>query len=78
MKIIMIVSTMDINTNCILITYLYIIPKNKKFGCVGRGDLTFLFKSCEIDKSLFHKRGDLSSSVEDNKSFTNRPSGLQK
>ena len=28
-----------------------IIPKTKKFGCVGRGDLTFLFKSCEIDKS---------------------------
>ena len=26
-----------------------IIPKTKKFGCVGRGDLTFLFKSCEID-----------------------------
>ena len=25
-----------------------IIPKTKKFGCVGRGDLTFLFKSCEI------------------------------
>ena len=24
-----------------------IIPKTKKFGCVGRGDLTFLFKSCE-------------------------------
>ena len=28
-----------------------IIPKTKKFGCVGRGDLTFLFQSCEIDKS---------------------------
>ena len=28
-----------------------IIPKTKKFGCVGREDLTFLFKSCEIDKS---------------------------
>ena len=28
-----------------------IIPKTKKFGCVGRGDLTFLFKSCEIDRS---------------------------
>ena len=24
-----------------------IISKTKKFGCVGRGDLTFLFKSCE-------------------------------
>ena len=23
----------------------------KKFGCVGRGDLTSLFKSCEIDRS---------------------------
>ena len=28
-----------------------IIPKTKKFGCVGKGDLTFLFKSCEIDRS---------------------------
>ena len=28
-----------------------IIPKTKKFGCLGRGDLTFLFKSCEIDRS---------------------------
>ena len=28
-----------------------IIPKTKKFGCVGRGDLTFLFKSCEIYES---------------------------
>ena len=28
-----------------------IIPKTKKFGCVGGGDLTFLFKSCEIDRS---------------------------
>ena len=28
-----------------------IIPKTKKCGCVGRGDLTFLFKSCEIDRS---------------------------
>ena len=40
----------------ILYTYTYtyrysIIPKTKKFGCVGRGDLTFLFKSCELDKS---------------------------
>ena len=31
--------------------YLSIIPKTKKFGCVGRGDLTFLFKSCEIYES---------------------------
>ena len=28
-----------------------IIPKTKKFGCVGMGDLTFLFKSCEIYES---------------------------
>ena len=28
-----------------------IMPKTKKFGCVGRGDLTFLFKSCEIYES---------------------------
>ena len=27
------------------------IPKTKKFGCVGRGDLNFLFKSCEIYES---------------------------
>ena len=31
--------------------YIYIIPKIKKFGCVGRGDLTFLFKSCEMYES---------------------------
>ena len=30
---------------------IYNIPKTKKFGCVGSGDLTFLFKSCEIYKS---------------------------
>ena len=28
-----------------------IIPKTKKFGCVGRGDLTFLFLSCEMYES---------------------------
>ena len=27
------------------------IPKTKKIFCVGREDLTFLFKRCEIDKS---------------------------
>ena len=27
------------------------LPKTKKFGSVGRGDLTSLFKSCEIDRS---------------------------
>ena len=37
----------------------YILPKTKKFGCVSRGDLTFLFKSSEIDKV----RGDVSSNV---------------
>ena len=31
--------------------YIYILPKTKKFGCGGRGDLTLLFKTCEIDKS---------------------------
>ena len=30
---------------------LYIIPKAKNFGYVGRGDLTLLFNSCEIDES---------------------------
>ena len=34
-----------------LLIYIYILPKTKKFGCVGRGDLTSLFKSCEIDRS---------------------------
>ena len=27
------------------------LPKTKKFDCVGSGDLTSLFKSCEIDRS---------------------------
>ena len=39
------------NTNsdvCIIYVYIYYA---KKFGCVGRGDLTFLFKSCEIYES---------------------------
>ena len=27
------------------------LPKTKKFGCVSRGDLTSLFKSCEIERS---------------------------
>ena len=27
------------------------LPKTKKFDCLGRGDLTSLFKSCEIDRS---------------------------
>ena len=33
------------------VMYNIIIPKTKKFGCVGRGDLTFHFKSCEIYES---------------------------
>ena len=33
------------------VLYNIYVPNTKKFGCVGRGDLTFLFKSCEIDKS---------------------------
>ena len=34
------------------IHYVYVsLPKPKKFGCVGREDLTLLFKSCEIDES---------------------------
>ena len=37
--------------NIVRIVWLCIIPKTKKFGCVGRGDLTFLFKSCEIYES---------------------------
>ena len=28
-----------------------IISKTKKFGCVGRGNQTFLFKSCEMYES---------------------------
>ena len=39
-----------------------IIPKTKKFGCVGRADLTFLFKSVKYMKV----RGDLYSRVENN------------
>ena len=35
------------------------IPKTKKFGSVRRGDLTFLFKSCEI----YESQGDLSSTT---------------
>ena len=53
-----------------------IIPKTKKFGCVGRGDLTLLFFS-KVVKSI-KVRGDLSTNVEDNKSFKSRPSGLKK
>ena len=41
------------------------LPETKKFGCMGRGDLTFLFKSCEI----LEVRGDLSINVENKKSL---------
>ena len=27
------------------------LPKTQNFDCLGRGDLTSLFKSCEIDRS---------------------------
>ena len=46
-----------------ILSFLFIIlPKNKKFVCVGRGDLTLFFplKSYEIDKSP----GDLFSNVK--------------
>ena len=45
--------------------YIY-LQKTKKFGCMGRGDLTslFFFKSCEI----LEVRGDLSINVENKKS----------
>ena len=39
-----------------------IIPKTKKFGCVGRGDLTFFSKVVKYMKV----RGGLSSRVENN------------
>ena len=48
------------------------IPKTKKFDCLGRGDLTFLFFS-KVEK-LIEVREDLSSTVENKESFTNRPS----
>ena len=40
----------------------------KKFGCVGRGDLTSLFFS-KVTKWI-EVRGDLCSNVENKKSFT--------
>ena len=51
--------------------YIYIyLPKTKKFGCVGRGDLTSLFIS-KVAKWI-EVRGDLCSNVENKKSFTSR------
>ena len=55
--------------------YIY-LPKTKKFGCVGRGDLTSLFFS-KVAKWI-EVRGDLCSNVENKKSFTSRPSGVCK
>ena len=65
----------------IIYTYLHIciytyLPKTKKFGCVGRGDLTSLFFS-KVAKWI-EVRGDLCSNVENKKSFTNRPSDRKK
>ena len=48
----------------------------KKFNCLGRGDLTFLFFS-KVMKSI-EVRGDLSINVENKESFTSRPSGMEK
>ena len=31
--------------------FIYYIYQKPKIGCVGRGDLTSRFKSCEIDRS---------------------------
>ena len=47
------------------------LPKTKKFGCVGREDLASLIYS-KVAK--IEVRGDLSSNVENKKSFTSRPS----
>ena len=32
----------------ISVLFILYLPKTKKFGCVERGDLAFIFKSCEI------------------------------
>ena len=52
---------LNIERSVVLVTPIcIIIPKTKMFGCIGKGDLTFLFKSCEIDKSqgrLVQQRG---------------------
>ena len=50
------------------------LPKTKKFGYVGRGDLTLLFFSKFVKQ--IKVRGDLPTNVEDNKSFTSQPSDL--
>ena len=51
-----------------------ILPKTKKFGCVG--DLTFLLLSKGVKQIKVW--GDLSNNVENNKSFASRPSDPQK
>ena len=50
------------------------MPKTKKFDCLGRKDLTFLFFSKVV--KLIEVRGDLSSTVENKESFRSRPSSL--
>ena len=45
-----------------------IIPKTKKFGCLCRGDLTFLFFS-KVVKQI-EVRGDVSSNVKNVKLYT--------
>ena len=53
------------------------LPKTKKFGCVGGGDLTLLFFSKVVKQMKVG--GDLSTNVDDNKSFkksTVRPTKL--
>ena len=46
--------------------YIYVyLPKTKKFGCVGRGDLTSLFLSKVV--KILEVRGDLSINVENKK-----------
>ena len=57
--------------------YIYkLYQKPKSLVMWGRGDLTLLFFS-KVVKQI-KVRGDLSSNLENNKSFTSRPSGLQK
>ena len=46
---------------------MYILPKTKKFGCMGRGDLTSLFFSKVV--KILEVRGDLSINVESKKSL---------
>ena len=52
------------------------LPKTKNFDCVGTGDLASLFFS-KVAKWI-EVRGDLSSNVENKKSFTSRLSDRQK